>query len=783
MTGLADKRIVLLSDSGTIPSLYVRFVDPIQHVTHNYNLVSSVFPGAEMVARDADLLVVHRWFGSSIRAMVDEARRRGVPVIYETDDNLLDLSDETALALTDEHRANIKDVLVKADLVICSTYKLADALGVYNRNVTILENYGLNKPITNLAVKPHLAVVNTDYFKLKSTKADFFEALGIAVSQLDYQITFFGTVDPATVELKERHPDHIRIIEGFVDDRAAFLHLLLDHEINVGVVPLDDTRQHSYKSDIKFLDFASIGVAGIYNNKTVYAAVRHRVDGFICDDSLAGWLDGLTYLADSTNRVELGHAAREVVRKDRSIENYAARLGDHYRRLLGVAQRERDGGTDEGECVMHPEETIGLFWNDDDLCLLHEGRRRHVVAAEAIPALLEAGIGFVEPGADLRRRLISGPPFSGGSHVAELIRARPAAPRNIVPASSGRPLRIAWIVPGLIIGGGGHRNVIRCAYHLERLGHDVSLYFIDTAESGIRNAQIVREHFYPFAGHIGLLDRGMAPVDFVVATHWSTIKYAELLSSSTREIVYFVQDFEPSFYAMGSEYILAEATYRKGYYAITSGIWCENFLRETFGCEADHFQFPIDREVYFPKGTSRRRRVIFFAKPEMPRRCYEVGVAALRLFHASRREVEIAFYGSTFAAQSELGFPVTQLGMLPGPSDLADLYRDSTLGVVFSTTNPSLVPYEMMACGLPVVDLGRPGNELNYGGSHDVALLADPDPVMMAMDLANIVDNQQELTSRSELGIAFTRTFPTEAEVGRRIESLLLKRAATWIEL
>ena len=39
--------------------------------------------------------------------------------------------------------------------------------------------------------------------------------------------------------------------------------------------------------------------------------------------------------------------------------------------------------------------------------------------------------------------------------------------------------------------------------------------------------------------------------------------------------VYFVQDFEPLFYPMGSDYLLAENTYRKGLYHITTGAWCE----------------------------------------------------------------------------------------------------------------------------------------------------------------------------------------------------------------
>jgi glycosyltransferase involved in cell wall biosynthesis len=360
--------------------------------------------------------------------------------------------------------------------------------------------------------------------------------------------------------------------------------------------------------------------------------------------------------------------------------------------------------------------------------------------------------------------------------LAPLKRTSAHAPASPI---SGRALNIAWIIPALIIGGGGHRNIIRCAYHLEQLGHRVSLHFIGSPDPAEVVRRQVREHFYPLKGHVELFDANFPHSDIVFATHWSTVAYAERMQDRIGEIVYFVQDFEPFFYAMGSEYVLAENTYRKGFYAITSGIWCEHFLRNSYGAEADHFKFPIDREIYFNRDTNRSpNRIVFFAKPEMPRRCYEIGVQALRAFRALRPKVEICFYGSSH--QTPVDFPVTQLGMLPGPDDLAKLYNESTIGIAFSTTNPSLVPYEMMACGLPVVDLARPGNEMNYDGRYDIARLVDPDPLAMAREIAALLEDKDELASRSVAGLAFAATFPVEEEVGSRIEGLLMKRVQAW---
>lgn len=763
-------RVVLVSDSQRIPSFYVRFFDPITLITDNFFAFAHYTEEGEAIARTADVLIAHRWLGTATRRIVEEAKARGVPIIYETDDNLLDLPKRSGMRMSEELTDNIKAVLGMADLVITSTRPLADQLALYNPRVEVIENYGLDKPAANLEGAPHLAVVNTDYFKL-SRSGGFFRAIETAIEELNYRVTFFGSVDVDMVDLGNRFPDAVTIVDTFLDDRSAFLDRLAEHRINVAAVPLDDNQQHLIKSDIKFLDFASIGVPAIYNNSRVYGAVRHEVDGFLTSDGYTGWLEGLRYFANESNRRRCGNAAREVVRSSRGIAQYA----DRYGALLVGLLQERSG---EPLDPVDPQRS-GLFWQSGRLYLLNRGVKRHVFSKPAIARLIENGFGLIEPRREelalvpSRQALVDVDQVKGFKPFHRMSTRAPASP------ASGRALSIAWIVPGLIIGGGGHRNIIRCAYQLEQLGHQVSLHFTDSQDSGELVRAKVRKHFYPLDGHIGLLEDSFPHSDFVFATHWTTVAHAERFKDRAGEIVYFVQDFEPYFYAMGSEYVLAESTYRKGFYAITSGIWCEHFLRNIYGAEADHFQFPIDRSIYFNRKSARRRdRVIFFAKPEMPRRCYELGVRALRAFHALRPDVEIAFYGSS--NQTEVNFPVVQLGMLPGPGDLAKLYNEATIGIAFSTTNPSLVPYEMMACGLPVLDLARPGNEMNYGERFDIARLANPDPAAMAQEIAELISNPTELASRSAEGLAFANTFPVEEDVGRRIESLLLKRAEAW---
>jgi len=339
-----------------------------------------------------------------------------------------------------------------------------------------------------------------------------------------------------------------------------------------------------------------------------------------------------------------------------------------------------------------------------------------------------------------------------------------------------RPLVINWLVPGLIIGGGGHRTIMRAAYHLSRFGHRVRLYFTDTDLRSWELRELVRKHFYPMDCPMYAYQGTMAPADVVFATYWKTVEIALQHRDVCPNAFYFVQDFEPFFFPMGSDYILAENTYRQGLYAISAGPWCAHILRTQFNAAVDSFVFPIEN-VYHPRRRQKENlNILFFCKPEMPRRCFNLGIEMLKDLHALRPDVEIITFGSRHLARESLPFPVTCKGLLPTVDDLAEMYSNADLGIAFSPTNPSLVPYEMMACGLPVVDIARPAAEENYGGSRDIVLLANPLPSEMAREIVALLDDRAERARRASAGRTFVAQFPDEAGMARRIESLIVER-------
>src|SRR5262249_34171904 len=128
--------------------------------------------------------------------------------------------------------------------------------------------------------------------------------------------------------------------------------------------------------------------------------------------------------------------------------------------------------------------------------------------------------------------------------------------------------------------------------------------------------------------------------DALVATHFSTA-YVARANQSCRQKFYFIQDYEPLFFPMGTEYLMAENKYLMGLIGINSGPWCSKMVWGRYGMEADYFLSPVDRSVYYPRPAQHRlvQRVLFFARPEMPRRCYAMGIEALKILHQRLPEV------------------------------------------------------------------------------------------------------------------------------------------------
>ncbi|MFX5839401.1 O-antigen biosynthesis protein, partial [Acinetobacter baumannii] len=110
---------------------------------------------------------------------------------------------------------------------------------------------------------------------------------------------------------------------------------------------------------------------------------------------------------------------------------------------------------------------------------------------------------------------------------------------------------------------------------------------------------------------------------------------------------YFVQDYEPYFFAAGAEYAWAEETYRFGFFGITAGTWLKDKLANEFGMRTAAFGFSFDRHLYAPRPRKepQTRRIFFYARPPTQRRAFEMGMLVLDEVARRLPDVQVVFAG------------------------------------------------------------------------------------------------------------------------------------------
>jgi glycosyltransferase involved in cell wall biosynthesis len=233
------------------------------------------------------------------------------------------------------------------------------------------------------------------------------------------------------------------------------------------------------------------------------------------------------------------------------------------------------------------------------------------------------------------------------------------------------------------------------------------------------------------------LDGNMAPADAVFATGWETA-YVVFNDPGNARKFYFVQDFEPYFYPVGSEYVLAENTYRMGFYGITAGGWLNNKLSKDYGMQCDHYDFGTDIDLYRFENTNKRKEIFFYARPVTLRRGFELGIMALQKFHEQRPDYTITLAGWD-VAEYHISFPYKNLKTLK-LEELSAIYNQCAAGLVISLTNMSLLPLELLAAGvIPVVN-DAPNNTQVSNNPYIKYAQASPDALAQA--LVEVVDNK-----------------------------------------
>lgn len=335
------------------------------------------------------------------------------------------------------------------------------------------------------------------------------------------------------------------------------------------------------------------------------------------------------------------------------------------------------------------------------------------------------------------------------------------------------PIYLNWIIPEMGIGSGGHINIFRFITKLQQRGIRNRVY-----TTQLINIQTDSELRAFLRANYGIdpeeieLHCGTDQIAFAhgtVATSWQTAYFVKNFDNTLAKF-YFVQDFEPFFYAMGSEYVFAENTYKFGFYGITAGDWLKDKLRNEYGMETASVGFSYDRNIYMPvKKRDETKRIFFYARPVTARRGFELGLLALIELYHRVPEIEVIFAGWDIS-NYEIPFIHLNGGMLK-VSELSDLYGQCDMCLVLSSTNLSLLPLEVMASNSVVVSNRGANNEWLLNDANSI--LADYDPCDLADKMEYYLNHKDELSKIRKAGKEFAEKTDWEDEADKAYEAFI----------
>lgn len=335
---------------------------------------------------------------------------------------------------------------------------------------------------------------------------------------------------------------------------------------------------------------------------------------------------------------------------------------------------------------------------------------------------------------------------------------------------------INWIIPDFLAGGGGHMTIFRMVRWLEFFGYKCKIFVKDAGSdrSLEERERLLLQYYQVCRAELVFLTEAtiFSASDVLVATSWDTA-YVVNAARGPAGKFYFVQDYEPMFYAMGSKAILADNTYKLELACICASPWLESIMSNKYGRWARSFMLSADENYVQQdvRSKSGKIKIAFYARQHTTRRAVEIGLMALDELAKRTDNFHIEFFG-TENIFSSTSYSANNNGILP-PEDLAKLYNECDVGVCFSATNYSLVPQEMMMCKLPVIEIDLDSTRTIF--PEGVVALAPPDPINIASKIYELIEDKDMRRSIAESGYQWASQFSWQ-QSARAVESAIFER-------
>jgi glycosyltransferase involved in cell wall biosynthesis len=308
---VSKKTSFVLGDQG--PSGYFRIALPCAALSEAGVDAGFAFSRQDFAA--ADTLVFQRQHKPGAVEEIFKWQSRGKKIVVDFDDNFLQLdpTNKARLVYTPEVVADLLRLIRAADAVTVATKPLAELYGEYAKKVYHIPNAlpprafaKIRRPSDKVIIGWHGS--DSHFSDLKLVKS----ALAQIQRRHDIDLVLAGYAPPGFFKGAVFRPwvkfsPDLDYFDSFAD-------------FTIGICPLSKSPFNDCKSDLKWLEYSSLGIPVVASAAPPYDSIEPGVTGLLARN-LSDWEGHLSrLLGDDDLRLRMGRAAHDEVRAHRGIE-------------------------------------------------------------------------------------------------------------------------------------------------------------------------------------------------------------------------------------------------------------------------------------------------------------------------------------------------------------------------------------------------------------------------------------------------------------------------------
>jgi glycosyltransferase involved in cell wall biosynthesis len=328
------------------PCAYIRLIQPLSHPAITSDFDVSLADSETVLEQPADIIVTQRYAipdSASAERLADHARKIGAKLVYDLDDDLLNVPKNHPDAQELRPLAKVvRDMVTLADTIWVSTPALANSLKRLRPDAELIENRlderiwaarpaappSRESPVRILAMGTTSHEHDFDLIlpALKRLKIEYDERVVVEI------LGMTSRTDLPKGLLRVGPPRHA------MASYPTFVHWLTSVEPpwHIGLAPLLETPFNACKSPIKAMDYAALGLAVVASDTDVYCgSIADGPAGRLVPNTPEAWyaaLDGL--VRDAVTRGRMMAAARDAFADHASLSKYAPVRREALRKAL-----------------------------------------------------------------------------------------------------------------------------------------------------------------------------------------------------------------------------------------------------------------------------------------------------------------------------------------------------------------------------------------------------------------------------------------------------------------